>query len=571
MKQWIRKALHMALALSFILATAPAWADDAPAANPDAALDELVKLDPAALAAHVQELKTQAAAQKEEAAKLRAQADQLDQDSAVAAASLDALTKHLAALAAILGIAAPAADMAAAAAAPTMEMAAAEAPATAFVNFDDQVKPILQAKCFRCHSDDTKKGGLSLTSHANVMAGGGSGPIVKPGDPDNSRLLRVIAHLEEPFMPPSGDKLPDDQQAVIRQWIQDGALANASSTPVAMKKEEAPAGVPEIFVDAKFVDGPPPMPEVTLAAAKVLPTRGVVARAVDTNPRSPLLAVGGDHEVLLYNLDNLQLLGALPFPEGDVYSLSFSVDGESLVAAGGEEGNSGLAVVWNVRKGERTGTFGEAYDTILAVDLSPNNRMIATGGPDKKVRVYSTENGQELYKLEPHTDWILSVKFTPDGEVLATADRQGGLYLWQAKNGRAVEQLKGHEGAIYALEYTYDSKYLVSSGHDGTVREWDTWNYQQVRSFKAHNAPVTNVDVAQDGRIITTSIDHTTKGWNFDGSAIRDYAGGTDWSYQARFGLGGQMVLAGTWTGDVFLWKADTGELLKTFNTNPTS
>jgi len=187
------------------------------------------------------------------------------------------------------------------------------------------------------------------------------------------------------------------------------------------------------------------------------------------------------------------------------------------------------------------------------------------------VRVYSTQDGKELYKLEPHTDWILSVKFTPDGEVLATADRQGGLYLWQAKNGRAVEQLKGHEGAVYALEYSYDSKYLVSAGHDGTVREWDTWTNQQVRSFKAHNAPVTNVDVAQDGRIITTSIDNATKAWNFDGTAIRDYAGINDWSYQARFGQGGQMVLAGTWTGDIFLWKADTGELIKTLNTNPAS
>jgi WD40 repeat protein len=122
--------------------------------------------------------------------------------------------------------------------------------------------------------------------------------------------------------------------------------------------------------------------------------------------------------------------------------------------------------------------------------------------------------------------------------VLATADRQGGMYLWQAKNGRTVEQLKGHEGAIYALKYTPDSKYLVSSGHDGTVQQWDTWTYQRVRTFKAHNAPVTNVDVAPDGTIVTTSNDHTTKAWKFDGTAIRDYAGLTDWGYQARFRQG---------------------------------
>ncbi|MCA9639375.1 MAG: hypothetical protein KC492_01745, partial [Myxococcales bacterium] len=112
---------------------------------------------------------------------------------------------------------------------------------------------------------------------------------------------------------------------------------------------------------------------------------------------------------------------------------------------------------------------------------------------------------------------------------------------------------------------------LVSAGHDGTVQEWDTWTYQRVRSFKAHNAPVTNVDVAPDGRLITTSNDQTTKAWNFDGKAIRDYAGLTDWGYQVRFGQEGKTVLAGTWTGDVLLWNAESGELLKTLNTNPAS
>ena len=575
MKFRFRKMLNLVLVASLLLWTGPTFAQEPAAApSPDAALDELVKMDPAAIVAHLQALREQAAAQRGEAAKLRADADALDGQAAGMAASIDALGAHMAALAAILGTPAPAAADAAMAAAPAADaamMAAETAEAKKeFVNFDEHVKPILQSKCFRCHSDDSKKGGLSLTSHAAAMAGGGSGEVIKPGDPDGSRLLRVIMHTEEPVMPPSGDKLPDDQIDVIRRWIADGALANAGSTPVA-KKEEAAAMGGEAFVAAEIVDGPPPMPEVTLAVAKRLPTRGVVARAVDTNPRSALMAVGGDREVVLYNMETYQNLGALPFPEGDIYTLSFSVNGELLAAGGGEEGNSGAAVVWNVRKGERVGTFGEAYDTVLAVDLSPDHKMIATGGPDKKVRVYSTENGAELYKLDPHTDWITAVKFTPDGEVLASADRQGGMYLWQAKNGRTVEQLKGHEGAIYAIEYTYDSKYLVSSGHDGTVREWDTWTYQQVRSFKAHNAPVTNVDVAQDGRLITTSNDQTTKAWNFDGTAIRDYAGLVDWGYQVRFGQGGQTVLAGTWTGDVLLWKADTGELLKTLNTNPAS
>jgi len=272
---------------------------------------------------------------------------------------------------------------------------------------------------------------------------------------------------------------------------------------------------------------------------------------------------------VLYNLDTFEALGALPFPEGEVYTLNFSINGEVLLAGGGEEGNNGLCVAWNIRTGERIGVYGEGFDTILAVDISPDHKMIATGGPDKKVRVYAIDGGAELYKLEPHTDWILSVKFTPDGEVLSTADRQGGLYLWQAANGRAVEQLKGHEGAIYSLAYTEDSQYLLSSGQDGTVQIWDTWTYARVRSFKAHATPVLNLDVAKDNRIVTTSSDNTTRVWGFDGKEVRKYEGISDWAYQARFGRNDGLVLAGTWTGEVLLWDTETGELVKKVNTNP--
>lgn len=579
MNRMLNKALRWTLAGAIVVCTAPVRAQDAPPApDPNAAIDALVKTDPAALAARVKALKDEAAAQKDEAAKLRASADELDAKAKGLLDGMEALVKQVAVLAAALGVPAPAPaeekkEMAAAAPAPAPapEMMAAVAEKKDFTNFDEHVKPIFQAKCARCHNDDTKKGGLSLASHATALAGGGSGPVITAGDPSASRLLKLINFEEEPHMPPSGDKLPDDQIALIRKWVEEGALQNAGSTPLAMKKADAPAAPAQAFNAAEVVDGPPPMPEVTLAAAKRLPTRGVVARAVDTSPRSPLVAVGGDKEVVLYNLNTFECLGALPFPEGDIFQISFSVNGELLVAAGGEEGNSGIAVVWNVRKGERMGAFGEAYDSVLTADLSPDHKLIATGGPDKKVHVYSTEDGKEVYKIDVHTDWVLSVKFTPDGEVLATADRQGGLFLWQAKNGRAVEQLKGHEGAIYALKYTPDSNYLVSAGQDGTVQEWDTWKYTRVRSFKAHNAPVTNVDVAPDGTIVTTSNDHTTKAWQFDGKALRDFAGLTDWGYQARFGEGGKVVLAGTWTGDILCWKSDTGELIKTLNTNPAS
>src|ERR1700712_847353 len=85
----------------------------------------------------------------------------------------------------------------------------AQAPDTAF--FEAKIRPVLSAKCYPCHSSKLKSpmGGLALDSKAALLNGGGSGPALVPGKPDESRLLNALsyndAHLQ---MPPSG-KLPD--------------------------------------------------------------------------------------------------------------------------------------------------------------------------------------------------------------------------------------------------------------------------------------------------------------------------------------------------------------------------
>ena len=216
------------------------------------------------------------------------------------------------------------------------------------------------------------------------------------------------------------------------------------------------------------------------------------------------------------------------------------------------------------------GTYGQYYDTVLAADISPDHRMIALGGPNKKVRVYSTETGEELYKLDKHNDWIHAVKFTPDGEILTTADRAGGMFIWQAANGREVEQLRGHTGAIHALAYTPDSNILASAGEDGTVQLWDTWKYKRVRSIKAHSKAALYVDISADSRIISSGADRQTKIWGLDGKEQKAFKDGGDWVYAACFGQNNRIV-GGTWSGNIILWDDESGEAVAELSTNPTA
>ena len=86
--------------------------------------------------------------------------------------------------------------------------------------FADQVRPILQAKCLKCHSGDQPKGKLHLTTRAGVIRGGKSGEVVSVTKPSASLLLEAI-NYEGYEMPPNA-KLPQEQIDVLTQWVERG-------------------------------------------------------------------------------------------------------------------------------------------------------------------------------------------------------------------------------------------------------------------------------------------------------------------------------------------------------------
>lgn len=83
--------------------------------------------------------------------------------------------------------------------------------------FEQEIRPLLVAKCVRCHGSTAQKGGLRLDSRARWVAGGDTGPIVSLDDPSTSRVLAAINYrsLE---MPPD-EKLTDQEISRLTRWV----------------------------------------------------------------------------------------------------------------------------------------------------------------------------------------------------------------------------------------------------------------------------------------------------------------------------------------------------------------
>src|SRR4051794_22971773 len=68
--------------------------------------------------------------------------------------------------------------------------------------FERRVRPVLVDHCLACHGPKVAKGGLRLDSREGLMAGAESGPVVTPGEPEESPLVAAVRRAGPLKMPP---------------------------------------------------------------------------------------------------------------------------------------------------------------------------------------------------------------------------------------------------------------------------------------------------------------------------------------------------------------------------------
>lgn len=109
---------------------------------------------------------------------------------------------------------------------PTDETApddAGGAPNTGTVSFKDDVLPILQSRCIKCHGGERTEKKFNLTTYDNLMKGGENGAALVPGDAAASKLIVLV---EQGKMPKRSAKLLPDQIQILIDWINQGAQNN---------------------------------------------------------------------------------------------------------------------------------------------------------------------------------------------------------------------------------------------------------------------------------------------------------------------------------------------------------
>ena len=104
--------------------------------------------------------------------------------------------------------------------------------------FEKHIHPILKRRCYECHSHESgkSKGGLVLDSRSGWEKGGGEGPAIVPGKPDESLLIEAVRY--EGYEMPPKEQLPAGEIALLEKWVARGAPdPRRSKTPAIDRKK----------------------------------------------------------------------------------------------------------------------------------------------------------------------------------------------------------------------------------------------------------------------------------------------------------------------------------------------
>jgi hypothetical protein len=435
---------------------------------------------------------------------------------------------------------------------------AADVPAK--VTYNDHILPIFRNACLNCHNPDKKKAGLDLSTYQGALAGSDNGKMVESGNPGASFLFKCVKQIEEPKMPPKGEKLTESELAIIEKWIAGQLLETANSKGIVSSNN-----VQKAVVSLERPDGPPPMPGDLPLEPFVRPRKNTALIALAASPWAPLVAIGGQKQIVLYQTETLQPLGVLPFPEGFPAVIRFSRNGQLLLTGGGLGGKSGQVALWDIQTGERVGTVGNEFDQVLGADLSPDHSSVALGGPGRVLKIYSTKEGKLEHSIKKHTDWITAVAYSPDGRYLASADRAGAVVVWEGSTGKEFNTLPGHKVAVTSLAFM--PGVLASGSQDGTIVLWDVKEGKEIRKWNAHGGGVEWVDFTPDGRVVSCGRDKVAKVWDQTGKVLFTSAAFDDIALRAA--LANDRVIVGDWTGSIRVFAMEGAKKIGDLAANP--
>ncbi len=150
----------------------------------------------------------------------------------------------------------------------------------------------------------------------------------------------------------------------------------------------------------------------------------------------------------------------------------------------------------------------------------------------------------------------------PDGERIAYTWGDD-VYIWNQRTGKLLTVLEGHSADVRTVAWSPDGRIIATGSLDTTIRLWDAKSYKLLRVFRGHQRGINDLRWSSFGRLLASaSSDKTVRVWDPSIGIVWLAKGATSSVERISWSPNGLNLAGGTETGNLFVWKVDSGTLV---------
>jgi WD40 repeat protein len=370
---------------------------------------------------------------------------------------------------------------------------------------------------FKGHAGEVHS--LSFNPGGNQLASASFDYTVRLWDFDIVLVARELAQHDEPIWSvafnPEGDRIVTaSADRTLRVWDLGGGKAIHT-----IAGHNAPVTAAAFSPDGKYIAsvGADKMLRLwdaaTAAALRVGEGHTGTITALDIAADGKRIVTGSaDRRIKIWDADTAKVLLSIDDSPSLVAAVAFRPDGKQIAV-----GNVDQTIALYDTTGKLEQRWNAHGVAVNCVAYSPNGQLLASGGNDTLVRVWSVANpGVDPIVLAGHLGPVSGVAFRKDNQHLASAGADQLVKLWKVEGngGKEIQTFRGHKDWVTSVAFNKEGFYLASSSVDRGVKLWEITS-REAPLLAEHTAAVETIAVSPDGKQIASgSRDRTIKIWD---------------------------------------------------------
>ena len=276
----------------------------------------------------------------------------------------------------------------------------------------------------------------------------------------------------------------------------------------------------------------------------------------------------GSREMALWSTADGKRIHTLTKGGNLVYALAFMPDGSRLVS-GALDGIR----IWDVANGREVRQINR--ESTVAMALSPDGRLLASGSFNGGIKLWNTESGREAIPIQgSHARVVLDIAFRPDGKRFASVSDDATVKFWDVQTGREIQTIRSHATGTTAVAYSPGGDIVASAGWDSTIRLWDAASRQEPWSLPLPTG-VSSVAFSHDNRYLAAGDGNVVTVWDAstglpiwsESEPLTSFQNGT--ANSLRFDPENRLLASGLVDGTVHLRDARDGRIVRTLSLTP--